>query len=160
MDEVIKAMMRHITERVSPNHNPMKAERIAIVAVGGYGRGELAPHSDLDLLFLLAYKPTPWQEQVIERALYLLWDMGLKVGHAVRTVGDTIRRAQGDMTIRTAVLEARFLWGDRNLYRRLERGFGRDVVTGSGRSLSMQSSQNATHAISRWVIPAMSWNPT
>lgn len=132
MDEVIKAMMRHITERVSPNHNPLKAERIAIVAVGGYGRGELAPYSDLDLLFLLAYKPTPWQEQVIERALYLLWDMGLKVGHAVRTVDDTIRRAQGDMTIRTAVLEARFLWGDRNLYRSLERRFGRDVVSESG----------------------------
>jgi [protein-PII] uridylyltransferase len=132
MDEIIKAMMRHITLRVSPNHNPMKAERIAVVAVGGYGRGELAPFSDLDLLFLLAYKPTPWQEQVIERALYLLWDMGLKVGHAVRTVDDTIRRAQGDMTIRTAVLEARFLWGDRHLYRNLERRFGRDVVPGTG----------------------------
>ncbi len=131
-DEIIKAMMRHITLRVSPNHNPMKAERIAIVAVGGYGRGELAPYSDLDLLFLLAYKPTPWQEQVIERALYLLWDMGFKVGHAVRTVDDTVRRARGDMTIRTTVLEARFLWGDRRLYRNLERRFGRDIVPGTG----------------------------
>ncbi|MBT5434767.1 MAG: [protein-PII] uridylyltransferase [Rhodospirillaceae bacterium] len=132
MDECIRALLQHITLRVSPNSNPLKGERLTLVAVGGYGRGEMAPYSDLDLLFLLPYKATPWQEQVIEGALYMLWDLGLKVGHAVRTVDDTIRRAKDDMTIRTAVLESRFLWGDRNLFRTLQRRFGRDVVAGSG----------------------------
>ncbi len=132
MDETLRAIMTHVTERVMPNANPLKGERIALVAVGGYGRGELAPYSDLDLLFLLPWKVTPWQEQVIETVLYLLWDLGLKVGHAVRTVDDTIRRAQGDMTIRTALLEARLISGDRSLFRTLERRFTRDIVTGSG----------------------------
>jgi [protein-PII] uridylyltransferase len=132
VDEVIRAMMRHVTQRMAPNANRMKGERIAFVAVGGYGRGELAPHSDIDLLVLLPYKATPWIEQVVESALYILWDLNLTVGHAVRTVDDCVRRAQGDMTIRTALLEARFLWGDRGLMTSLERRFQRDVVTGTG----------------------------
>ncbi|MBC6440734.1 MAG: [protein-PII] uridylyltransferase [Rhodospirillales bacterium] len=132
MDEIIKALMRHVSERMAPNANRLKGERIAVIAVGGYGRAELAPFSDIDLLILLPYKATPWLEQVIERALYLLWDLGLKVGHAVRGIDDTIRRARDDMTIRTAILEARFLWGDRSLYRTLERRLGRDIVAGSG----------------------------
>ena len=71
--------------------NPSDAERIAVVAVGGYGRGTLAPGSDIDLLFLLPYKQTPWGESVIEFMLYLLWDLGLKVGHATRSVDECIR---------------------------------------------------------------------
>ncbi len=132
MDGTIEALMRHVTERTTPGAGPPKGERIALVAVGGYGRGELAPFSDIDLLVLLPGRATSRQERAIERALRMLWDLGLKVGHAVRTVDDTIRRARDDMTIRTAILEARFLWGDRSLYRALERRFDRDIVAGGG----------------------------
>ena len=77
------------------------------MAVGGYGRGELAPYSDLDLLFLRTYKETSHSESVIEFILYTLWDLGLKVGHASRTIDETIKYAKGDHTIMTAVLECR-----------------------------------------------------
>ena len=85
-----------------PSQNPSEAERMAIVATGGYGRGVLAPGSDIDLLFLLPYKQTAWGESVAEAILYCLWDMGLKVGHATRSVNECIRQAKADMTIRTA----------------------------------------------------------
>ena len=107
------------------------AERMAIVAVGGYGRGTLAPGSDIDLLFLLPYKQTPWGEQIVEYLLYMLWDLGLKVGHATRNVDECIRLSRTDMTIRTAILEARFLWGDEALFDELSPRFDREVVQGT-----------------------------
>jgi [protein-PII] uridylyltransferase len=79
---------------VYPVDNPSGAEMISIAAVGGYGRGTLAPGSDIDLLFILPYKQTPWGEQVTEYILYMLWDLGQKVGHAVRSVDDCIRMAR------------------------------------------------------------------
>src|SRR3546814_11165087 len=100
---------------------------LAVAAVGGYGRGELAPQSDLDLLFLLPYKRTPRVEQVVEFILYLLWDLDLKVGHAVRSVDECIRSAKGDITIRTSLLESRPLWGDRKLYDELRKRFVKEV---------------------------------
>ncbi len=104
---------------------------MAIVATGGYGRGVLAAGSDIDLLFLLPYKQTAWGEQVAEAILYCLWDMGLKVGHATRTVNECIRQAKADMTIRTAILEARFLLGERKLYDELMARFDKEVVQGT-----------------------------
>jgi len=104
---------------------------MAVVATGGYGRGVLAPGSDIDLLFLLPYKQTAWGESVAETILYCLWDMGLKVGHATRSVNECIRAAKADMTIRTAVLEARFLLGDRKLYDELVARFDKEVVPGT-----------------------------
>ena len=85
---------------------------MAVIATGGYGRGLLAPGSDIDLLFILPYKQTAWGESVAEALLYCLWDMGLKVGHATRSVNECIRQAKADMTIRTALLESRYLFGD------------------------------------------------
>ena len=104
---------------------------MAVVATGGYGRGLLAPGSDIDLLFLLPYKQTAWGEQVAEAMLYCLWDMGLKVGHATRSVDECIRQAKADMTIRTAILEARYLLGDRKLYDELTTRFDKEVVQGT-----------------------------
>ncbi len=104
---------------------------MAIVATGGYGRGVLAPGSDIDLLFLLPYKQTAWGESVAEAILYCLWDMGLKVGHATRSVNECIRQAKADMTIRTALLEARFLLGDRKLFDELVTRFDKEVVQGT-----------------------------
>ena len=83
--------------------NPTQAEHLAVVATGGYGRGMLAPHSDIDLLFLRPYKQTPWGESVIEFLVQTLWDLGLKVGHATRSIAECVRLAKSDITIRTAL---------------------------------------------------------
>src|SRR5690606_7573721 len=115
MDEIVRALYDFTASRVYPADNPSTAERMAVVAVGGYGRGTLAPGSDIDLLFLLPYKQTPWSEQIAEYMLYMLWDMGLKVGHATRNIDECIRLSFADMTIRTALLESRFLCGDEAL---------------------------------------------
>ena len=115
-----------------PAANPTAGERIAVVAVGGYGRGRLAPSSDIDLMFLIPYKLTPHSEQAIEHLLYMLWDMGLKVGHATRSLDDCVRLSLQDITIRTAVLEARFVCGDRRLFSTLRRRFGAKVVAQTG----------------------------
>jgi len=94
-----------------PLSNPTEAERMAVLAVGGFGRAEMAPHSDVDLLFLTPWKITPWAESVIESMLYMLWDLRLKVGHSSRTVKDCLRMGRDDITIRTALLEHRFIAG-------------------------------------------------
>ena len=114
-----------------PSANPTSADRLAIAAVGGYGRGELAPFSDIDLLFLFPYKQTPRGEQVVEYILYLLWDLGVKVGHSTRSIDDCVRLAKQDLTIRTALLEARFLWGDQALFLDFRKTFQERVVTGT-----------------------------
>jgi [protein-PII] uridylyltransferase len=108
------------------------AERIAIVAVGGYGRATLAPGSDIDLLFLLPNKQTPLGTKIIEFILYCLWDLGLKVGHSSRNIDECIRLSRADMTIRTAVLEARFIYGAAELFDELQRRFDPEVVKGTG----------------------------
>jgi [protein-PII] uridylyltransferase len=100
-----------VAQHLHPLPNPTESERIAVLAVGGYGRAEMAPHSDVDLLFLTPWKITPWAESVIETMLYLLWDLKLKVGHSSRTVKDCIRLGREDITIRTALLEHRFIAG-------------------------------------------------
>ena len=84
-DEIIRILYEFVCNELYPSRVPSEAERMAVVAVGGYGRGTLAPGSDVDLLFLLPYKQTPWGESVVEFILYMLWDLGLKVGHATRT---------------------------------------------------------------------------
>src|SRR5215212_9433691 len=106
-DEIIRILLEFIGKHLYQSRNPSEAERMAIIATGGYGRGLMAPGSDIDLLFLLPYKQTAWGESVAEGILYCLWDMGLKVGHATRSVDECIRQAKADMTIRTALLESR-----------------------------------------------------
>jgi len=112
--------------KTSPDH-------MAIVATGGYGRGRLAPFSDVDLMFLLPKKISPRGKQIVEFMLYILWDLGLKVGHATRTADEAIRLARGDLTIRTSLLEARWVWGERETFEIFRARFGREVVAGSGR---------------------------
>jgi [protein-PII] uridylyltransferase len=131
-DALIQALADFTLQRVYPTAELTKAERLVIAATGGYGRGEMAPCSDVDLLFLLPYKRTPRVEQVVEYMLYLLWDLGWKVGHAVRSIDECIRLSLDDMTIRTSLLEARFLWGEAELFADLKRRFGREVIGVSG----------------------------
>jgi [protein-PII] uridylyltransferase len=132
-DEVIRVLFEFAGRYLYPSLNPSEAERMAIVATGGYGRGLLAPGSDIDLLFLLPYKQTAWGESIAETILYCLWDMGLKVGHASRSIDECIRQAKADMTVRTAMLEARFLVGDRKLFDDMSARFTKDIVQNSAR---------------------------
>ena len=131
-DRLIKTLADFTVQHIFPSANPTSGEVFDIAATGGYGRGELAPFSDIDLLFLLPYKRTPRVEQVVEYMLYILWDLGLKVGHAVRSVDDCIRQSKADVTIRTAILEGRYLWGPRKLFNELRKRFDREVVAGTG----------------------------
>ncbi|MDC7683002.1 [protein-PII] uridylyltransferase [Asticcacaulis sp. BYS171W] len=127
-DEIVHALWDFTLTHVYRARNPTEGERLSLVAVGGYGRGELAPHSDLDLLFLRAWKETPHSESVIEFILYSLWDLGLKVGHASRTVDETIRIAREDHTVMTALLEYRPLAGDTVLVQSLKEKLNLDVI--------------------------------
>ena len=101
--------------------------QFSLVAVGGYGRGELAPHSDLDVLFLLPNKLTKNYiqkiEKVIQLTLYILWDLGFTVGHSTRTINDCIVKSKSDITISTSLLEKRFVCGNYEIYNLLNNEF-------------------------------------
>jgi [protein-PII] uridylyltransferase len=127
-DEIIRLLFEFARKHLYQSQNPSEAEHMAVIATGGYGRGLQAPGSDIDLLFLLPYKQTAWGESIAEAILYCLWDTGLKVGHATRSVDECIRQAKADMTIRTAILEARFLLGDKKLFDELATRFDNEVV--------------------------------
>jgi [protein-PII] uridylyltransferase len=127
-DELIRAIYAYVTRWVYTAHNPTASERVAVLAVGGYGRGTLAPGSDVDLLFLLPAKQTAWGESVTEAMLYVLWDLGQKVGHATRSIDECLRLARSDMTIRTALLEARPILGDLALAQDLAARFDKELV--------------------------------
>ena len=132
MDQIIRILFDDATANVVRRGVPTTAERISVMAIGGYGRGELAPLSDVDLLFVLPYKETPFTEQLVESILYALWDLGLKVGQAVRSIDENIHYAKSDMTIRTALLDARWIWGDQDLAKEFKRRFQKDIVDGTG----------------------------
>jgi len=132
-DEALEALWRVTTEVLYPAPNPTEAERLALLAVGGYGRGVLAPFSDLDLLFLRPWKPTPRIEQVTEFIHYVLWDLGLKIGSASRSLDEALSLAKRDMTARTALLEARLLAGDAALAQTLTSRFRKAVKQADAR---------------------------
>src|SRR6201996_4409167 len=127
-DEIIRILFEFTVSALYPPQTHSQDERMAIIATGGYGRGLLAPGSDIDLLFVLPYKQTAWGESVAEALLYCLWDIGQKVGHATRSVSECIRQAKADMTIRTALLESRYLLGDAALYSELTARFEKEVM--------------------------------
>ncbi len=132
-DQLVNTVLRVARERLHPLNNPTRAERLAVLAVGGYGRFEMAPGSDVDLLFLTPWKITPWAESVIESSLYMLWDLRLKVGHSARTIRDCLRLGQEDFTIRTALLEHRFLSGDEALAQELDEALQTKLFKGTAR---------------------------
>ncbi|NJM33635.1 MAG: [protein-PII] uridylyltransferase [Rhodomicrobium sp.] len=132
-DELIRLIYDFAVAYVQRANNPSAAEHMAILATGGYGRGLMAPYSDVDLLFLLPYKQTPWSENVAEYILYLLWDLGFKVGHATRSVDQTIRFAKSDILTRTALLDARLVLGDQALWERFQKQFREQVLSGGHR---------------------------
>jgi len=156
-DQLLRVIYDHVTTHLFPAPNRTAAERIALLAVGGYGRSEMAPHSDIDIAFLTPMRRAPWCEQVIEAMLYILWDLGLKVGHSSRTVGDMLRMAKEDLTIRTALLEARLVWGDQAIYEEARRRFWRDLVTDTERDfltkkLAERDERHKRMGDSRYVV--------
>ena len=132
-DDLLAALAEFVETDILYLSNPTDAEKVTMVAVGGYGRGRLAPGSDIDLLFLLPYKRTAASESFVEYILYMLWDLGLKVGHATRSINDCVVQAQKDMTVRTAMLENRFLWGALALYEDFRAAFQSKVMRGTAR---------------------------
>ncbi|HSF90671.1 MAG TPA: [protein-PII] uridylyltransferase, partial [Paracoccaceae bacterium] len=131
-DQVVQLVYLVAERWLHPRPNPTAAERLCVMAVGGYGRAEMAPFSDVDLLFLTPYKQTPWGESMIESILYTLWDLRMKVGHATRTVDDCIRLGKGDYTIRTALLENRYLAGEEPLAKQLESRLWAELFANTG----------------------------
>ncbi|SHL39806.1 UTP--GlnB (protein PII) uridylyltransferase, GlnD [Roseovarius litoreus] len=132
-DCVILTALDVAINHMHPLATPTNSERITVFAVGGYGRGEMAPQSDVDLLFLTPYKITPWAESVIESMLYILWDLKLKVGHSSRTIRDCLRLGAEDFTIRTALLENRFLAGDRQMADHFRKRLWHELFDGTER---------------------------
>jgi len=156
-DEVIRSLYDFTTVHVFRARNPTEGERMCLVAVGGYGRGTLAPFSDIDLLFLRPYKETAHTESVIEFMLYALWDLGFKVGHASRTVNECIKLSHEDFTIRTSILEARRITGDESLFGDLVRRFKAEVIKGSGvefvtAKLAERDDRHARAGASRYLV--------
>ena len=157
IDQILQPLYDFAVERVYRPGGRTGAERLSIIAVGGYGRGEMAPYSDVDLLFLSPPKTSAWAEQVIEYLLYLLWDLGLTVGHAARSVSESIRRARKDLTICTSLVEARYVAGDRALYEDFRKRFARRVVAGTGRDfvrrkLAERDERHRRFGDSRYVV--------
>jgi [protein-PII] uridylyltransferase len=156
-DQIVRLAYDFVTQRIYPNPNPTTAERIALVGLGGTGRGEMAPFSDIDLMMVVPQGRAPWCEQVAEALLYMLWDLKLKVGQSVRTPGEAIALAKTDMTVRTALLEARYLWGDEALSEETRLRFRRDVVAGTARAfvtakLAERDERHARMGDSRYVV--------
>jgi [protein-PII] uridylyltransferase len=156
-DVIIGALFEFAVLKVFPVSNPSSSEQLCLAAVGGYGRGTLAPGSDIDLLFLFPYKTTAWSESVTEYMLYLLWDMGLKVGHGTRTVAECVKLSRQDMTIRTSLLEARYICGEKALFDELEKRFDKEVVAGTAREfitakLAERDARHLRSGSSRYLV--------
>jgi [protein-PII] uridylyltransferase len=157
IDQIIRLLHDFTVSYLYPANNRSSGERLTIIAVGGYGRAEMAPHSDIDIGFLTPFKQTPWAEQVIEAMLYSLWDLKLKVGQSARSLDEMVRLAKGDITIRTGLLEARYVWGDRALYDQAAARFANEVVAGSERQfvtekLAERDSRHQRMGDSRYVV--------
>ncbi|MBI4324675.1 MAG: [protein-PII] uridylyltransferase [Chloroflexi bacterium] len=126
---VMDILLRHILEAVQRHleaSGPARRPRLALIAIGGYGRGELNPHSDLDVMFLhesglvTRGKPNPYLGALTDGLLYTLWDIGLKIGHSVRSIEDCVKVANNDMQSKTSLLEARLVTGDAALFERMQ----------------------------------------
>ncbi|MGL4543263.1 MAG: [protein-PII] uridylyltransferase, partial [Polymorphobacter sp.] len=156
-DQLLRLIFDFTATALFPPTNRTTAERMTLIAVGGYGRGEMAPYSDIDVMFLTPWKQTAWGEQVIETMLYVLWDLGLKIGHSTRSLDDMVRMAKGDLTIRTALLESRYVWGDQALYDAASARFRKDVVAGTARAfiaekLGERDARHKRMGDSRYVV--------
>lgn len=134
--ELVDVLLRHVfaaASQFAAAQTDANATALTIVALGGYGRGELNPFSDVDVMFLhsdTAGEVSPYGAQVVEQILYLLWDIGFKVGHSTRSVKEATEQANSDMLTKTAMLESRYLAGDTDLVRTFRKAFRAECVVG------------------------------
>jgi len=154
-DQILRLAYDFTVARLQPP--PAEPDPLLLMAVGGYGRGEMALHSDVDIAFVTPDEPGTWARQAIEAMLYLLWDLGLKVGHSSRSVNEMIAQASGDHTIATAILEARYVWGDEALFDHAYARFCKEVVAGSAKTfvthkLDERNTRHKRLGDSRYVV--------
>jgi [protein-PII] uridylyltransferase len=152
-DQLVRLSHELVCERLLDH----AVDGLSLVGLGGTGRGEMAPFSDLDLMFLTAKAPSPDQQRAAEAILHLLWDLKLKVGHSVRSAAQLIALAKADMTVRTAFLEARWLWGDERLFDAAMHRFRKDVVAGTASAfvaakLAERDERHVKMGDSRYVV--------
>lgn len=157
IDQLVRIIFEVATEHVYPMGAEISANTMSVVATGGYGRAELAPQSDIDLMFLLPYKLTPQTEQVVEYVLYTLWDLGLKVGHATRSAEEAVRLSKEDITIRTSLLESRLITGNEEQFETFRKLFHADVVADTGMAfveakLAERDDRHARMGDTRYVL--------
>ena len=156
-DQILRLVHDHALSE-HPVSNPTDAERLLVAAVGGYGRGEMALHSDVDIAFVTPWKPTGWAERIVESMLYLLWDLKLKVGQSIRSLDELAGIAAKDHTVRTALLEARYVWGDEPLWddvqARLKReaSSAADVAAFVSQKLGERNERHRRLGDSRYVV--------
>ncbi|MGZ8307687.1 MAG: [protein-PII] uridylyltransferase family protein, partial [Allosphingosinicella sp.] len=153
-DQIVRLTYDHAIAALPP---PRRADRLTLLAVGGYGRGEMALHSDIDIAFVTPGKPGRWAGQAVEAVLYLLWDLGLKLGPSTRSADELVELAGSDHTVRTALLEARWLWGDEALFDDVQARFWKEVVAGKAKTFVTEKleERNARHrrmGDSRYVV--------
>ncbi len=130
---LVDIVLRHLYDHAV---TPEVAQDLALVAIGGFGRGELNPYSDVDLMFLHAgssAKVNPLVAEVVQSVLYMLWDIGFKVGHSTRSVGAAIRQANADPFSKTALRESRRVAGSRVIFAEFEKQFEAQCVEGHER---------------------------
>ena len=125
-DQLVRIAFDHVTEATEAN-----SVGIAVVGLGGTGRGEMAPFSDLDIMFLTTGAPTEQEKRIAEEVLKLLWDLNLKVGHSVRSIPDLVALAKKDVTVRTAFLEARLICGEAGVLEAAVARFRKEIVNGT-----------------------------
>src|SRR5476651_1210136 len=134
--DVISVMLRHLWNSAWETHLRLHMDaptQIALLAVGGFGRGELNPYSDIDILFLYpthSPKNATQVNDIVQHVLYMLWDIGFQVGHATRTMQELVTQANGDLRTKTSLLEARFLCGDETVFAEFEKTFERRCLHG------------------------------
>ena len=156
-ESISRAILSAIMCHAHPVAAPTASERLCFLFVGGSGRAEMAAFSDIDMLFLTPYKQTPWGESVVESVLHVMWDLGLKIGHSVRTVNDCLRLAREDITIRTNLLEARFIMGDGDLAAELDRRLWDELFSTTGpefveAKLAERHDRHSRHGPSRYML--------
>ena len=135
---ILDALLRHLWDSARAGLSPQAQKEfppLALVAIGGYGRAELNPYSDIDFMFLhdgqvAVGKPLPHLSKLIDGVLYPLWDVGLKVGHAVRSIDDCVQVANSDMQSKTSVIEARLITGDQKLFLKFQKAIVSKCVVG------------------------------
>src|SRR5579859_6400291 len=136
--QLMDVVLRHVFKAAHENYRQTHAEAsvpISLLAIGGYGRGELCPYSDIDIMFLhnspgRGASDHPYVKEMVEQVLYMLWDVGLKVGHSTRTVAGAAMHANQDMQSKTSMIESRLLIGDEKIYESFRQTIIKSCVKG------------------------------